>query len=298
MEPNQLPFQHISIQDLTTAFADQPQLMSLMDVCGFFLCQRGTADVSLNDRHYHIRVGDVCFYTPSTFVSLLNRSADLEGIAVKCQLEFILPMLERIMGVRDLLKLRDAPCITLTSLQQEGLELMLSGLRRRQDMMEQLPTNSGSYVVMQQLLLSLAQSIFYELFFDYASNQHLQPQVQDAKDRIFQAFLVSLFKNYKQQREVTFYAEELCLTPRYFSTIIKEKSGHSALQWIIQMVISSVRQKLKSSDLSIKEIAMEYNFPTQSFFGKYFKQYVGVSPKEYRVQVRQLALQQEKAGSY
>ena len=52
------------------------------------------------------------------------------------------------------------------------------------------------------------------------------------------------------------------------------------------MVISSVRQVLTSTDLSIKEIAMEYNFPSQSFFGKYFKQYVGVSPKEYRKKAR------------
>ena len=72
------------------------------------------------------------------------------------------------------------------------------------------------------------------------------------------------------------------ITPRYFSTIIKEKSGNSALQWIVQMVITEAKQLLEGSDLSIKEIADQLNFPTQSFFGKYFKQYVGISPKEYR----------------
>ena len=72
------------------------------------------------------------------------------------------------------------------------------------------------------------------------------------------------------------------LAPRYFSAIIKEKSGSNALQWIVQMVITEAKQLLENSDLSIKEIAARLNFPTQSFFGKYFKQYVGVSPKEYR----------------
>ena len=82
--------------------------------------------------------------------------------------------------------------------------------------------------------------------------------------------------------EVTYYAQEQYLTPRYFSAIIKEKSGISALQWIIRMVIADAKQMLRSSDLSIKEIASELNFSTQSFFGKYFKQYVGISPTEYR----------------
>lgn len=58
--------------------------------------------------------------------------------------------------------------------------------------------------------------------------------------------------------------------------------GISALQWIIRMVIADAKQMLRSSDLSIKEIASELNFSTQSFFGKYFKQYVGISPTEYR----------------
>lgn len=56
----------------------------------------------------------------------------------------------------------------------------------------------------------------------------------------------------------------------------------SALQWIIQNVITEAKYLLDNTDLSIKEIATKLNFPTQSFFGKYFKQYVGISPKEYR----------------
>lgn len=84
-------------------------------------------------------------------------------------------------------------------------------------------------------------------------------------------------------RNVTsLYARMQHITPRYFSAIIKEKTGDSALQWIVRMVITEAKQLLEESDLSIKEIADQLNFPTQSFFGKYFKQYVGVSPKEYR----------------
>lgn len=94
--------------------------------------------------------------------------------------------------------------------------------------------------------------------------------------------MLALFRLYRKERDVAYYAKMQHITPRYFSTIIKEKSGNSALQWIVQMVITEAKQLLEGSDLSIKEIANQLNFPTQSFFGKYFKQYVGISPKEYR----------------
>ena len=117
----------------------------------------------------------------------------------------------------------------------------------------------------------------------------LKPLSQDKKDKIFQNFVITLFRYYQQERDVTFYASKQYLSSRYFSAVIKEKSGSTALQWIVQMVITEAKQLLENSDLTIKEIATKLNFPTQSFFGKYFKQYVGVSPKEYRnKQIRQL----------
>lgn len=283
-----LPFENISIEDIASAFGDTSQLMSLMDVCGFFLCQHGSADVSLNGQTFHIEAGDVYIYTPSTFVSVLNRSQDIEGIAVKCQLGFVLPMLERIVNPRDLLSLREAPCFRLPEAQKNSLESLLEVLRNRQMILRDLQPDSTTYSIMQQLVLALAEAVVHELLFDYAINKHLVSQAQDSKDRIFQLFLMSLFKNYKREREVAFYADEQCLSPRYFSSIIKEKTGHSASQWIIQMVISSIKQVLRTTDYSVKEVAMQFNFPSQSFFGKYFKQYVGVSPKEYRMQVRSL----------
>lgn len=77
--------------------------------------------------------------------------------------------------------------------------------------------------------------------------------------------MLSLYRFYRKERDVTFYAGLQHLSPRYFSTIVKEKSGSSASQWIIQMVITEAKQLLETSDLSIKEIATQLNFPTQSF---------------------------------
>jgi len=136
--------------------------------------------------------------------------------------------------------------------------------------------------LMQELIKSMGQTFCYEILNAYFTNLPLQPLPQDKKDLIFQNFMLSLFRSYRKERNVNYYAKKQHISPRYFSSIIKEKSGSSASYWIVQMVITEAKQLLESSNLSIKEVAAQLNFPTQSFFGKYFKQYVGMSPKEYR----------------
>ena len=133
-----------------------------------------------------------------------------------------------------------------------------------------------------ELLKSIGITACYEVLRAYFANRPLNPLPQEKKDVVFSNFMLNLFRYYRAQREVAFYADLQHLSPRYFSTIIKERSKKTPLQWIVEMVITEAKLLLEDSNLSIKEIAMQLNFPNQSFFGKYFKQYMNVSPKEYR----------------
>ena len=81
---------------------------------------------------------------------------------------------------------------------------------------------------------------------------------------------------------VGFYADRLRVTPKYLTTLIKKASGRSVSAWIDYYVIGEAKTLLKYSDRSIYEISKELNFPNQSFFGSYFRRYVGVSPSQYR----------------
>lgn len=78
------------------------------------------------------------------------------------------------------------------------------------------------------------------------------------------------------------YSDQLCLTPKYLSEAVKAVSGKTARQWITTLVIMEVKVLLRNTDLSIKEIAQELNFPNQSFLGKYFKNATNISPSDYR----------------
>lgn len=105
---------------------------------------------------------------------------------------------------------------------------------------------------------------------------------RNSRDEILNKFLVSVYENCHVQRTVQYYADEQHLSPYYFSSIIKERSGKSALQWICDVTMILSRQYLECSEMSIKEIAERLNFPVQSTFGRYFKRQEGCSPSEFR----------------
>jgi AraC-like DNA-binding protein len=105
---------------------------------------------------------------------------------------------------------------------------------------------------------------------------------QNRADIIFANFIRLLEENFRTQRRVGWYADQLFITPKYLSAIVKQVSKRTPNEWIDKYVILEARVLLKNTTKSIKEIADELHFPNQSFLGKYFKDRVGVSPSDYR----------------
>ena len=102
---------------------------------------------------------------------------------------------------------------------------------------------------------------------------------------LFKEFIRLVSEHHRKERRVDFYAEQLFLSPKHFSTVIKKVSGKTAGQWIDEYVILEAKTLLKYSVMSIQEVAYYMNFPNPSFFGKYFKQHTGMSPSEYKAQM-------------
>ena len=282
MIEQQMPFRRILLTSDTFQILKEGQIISTFNKCGIFYCQRGSVEVSLEGCHYHIKPGDVYIYMASTLVHLLHKSEDAEGIMVEVDFYYILPIVNKVINVESQLFMRKNPCVSLSGEQCAHFEYLLNNLWDRINAEDCQKENVQYQHLKLELIKSMEQTICYEILNMYFTNQPLQPLQQGKKDVVFQNFMLSLFRFYRKERDVSFYARMQHITPRYFSAIIKEKTGDSALQWIVRMVITEAKQLLEESDLSIKEIADQLNFPTQSFFGKYFKQYVGVSPKEYR----------------
>ncbi len=111
------------------------------------------------------------------------------------------------------------------------------------------------------------------------------PEIDYKKDtrqeNIFKRFLELLDNKYKIERSVNFYAKELNISPKYLSSTATSITGTSASHIIDNYVSFQIKQLLYTNTRSIKDISIELNFQSQSFFGRYFKRITGMSPREY-----------------
>jgi AraC-like DNA-binding protein len=139
----------------------------------------------------------------------------------------------------------------------------------------------------KEVITSLMKAFLYELLNEVGQSvetpgKHLLKQ----GDILFKKFITLLSETNIKPRMVSWYAQQLCVTPKYLSTTCKNVSGKSATVWINQYVMKDISHMLIHSEKSIKEISDYMNFPNLSFFGKYVKSHFGISPKEYRLRMR------------
>ena len=103
------------------------------------------------------------------------------------------------------------------------------------------------------------------------------------KEELFIKFIHLIHKHSPKEREVSFYAEQLYITPRYLSSIVQSIAGCTAKSIIDKHSIQAIKVMLKSDNKSIQNISYDLKFPDQSFFARYFKKHTGMSPVEYRL---------------
>jgi len=109
----------------------------------------------------------------------------------------------------------------------------------------------------------------------------LRDEPASRKNEIAARFMKCVQENYRQHRDLTFYADQLCLSLKYMSRVVFEQTGRHPSQWIKDYVILEAKTLLRSGRYTVQQVADELNFPNQSFFGKYFKEAVGISPRKW-----------------
>ena len=133
--------------------------------------------------------------------------------------------------------------------------------------------------VSQALVYSFLSFVFKEVYKCYMP---YRKEIISNQGRMSDQFIYLAQEHFKTERFLDFYAEKLEVTPKHLSRTVKKQTGFTAVEWIERFVILEAKVLLKSSNLNIQQIADELNFPSQSFFGKYFKKFTGMSPKEFR----------------
>lgn len=154
----------------------------------------------------------------------------------------------------------------------EAFEKLYSAFRRIVGDKE----NPYSKQTMNHTILSFFYGVGYRC---YQSLINKYPALQG---KVVDDFITLAQQNFRKERFLDFYAQKLEITPKHLSRTVKKQTGFTAVEWIERLVILEAKAMLKSSNLNIQQIADELNFPSQSFFGKYFKKHVGISPKDFR----------------
>lgn len=136
----------------------------------------------------------------------------------------------------------------------------------------------------KESILAYLSSMFYVIMGRWTEvSAKTESPARSTRSRVvFERFMKLVSEYHTRYRNVGFYADKLCLTPKYLSKIIKNATGRSAPEWIDSYVILEAKNLLKYSGVTIKEIVYRLNFPNQSVFYKFFKARTGMTPTEYR----------------
>ena len=103
------------------------------------------------------------------------------------------------------------------------------------------------------------------------------------KKRIVDDFMRLVEESDGRIRRVDEFASQLNVTPKYLSTILKEVMNRRPSTYIQLYTLKAIERRLRFTDMTMQEIANDLNFPNPSFFGKYCKEHLGMTPLEYRM---------------
>ena len=173
------------------------------------------------------------------------------------------------------------PCMELTHAESQSLRSFISMVEQE---LKGSETDFSSEII-GGLIAATIYKVGDILTHYLTEHPEVDSPIHNRAEEYFRQFTELLGEHYKHERSVGFYARQLCITPKYLTTLIKRISGKSVSEWIDNYVILEAKTLLKYSNMSVQEIAYYLNFPNQSFFGSYFKRNAGMSPSQYKAKL-------------
>lgn len=289
---NQQSITEVSIQDLKQVysgeFIDDDIILfeNIKDIPDFqgprrlncflvAICKSGELQYTIDTTLQKASANNMMFISNGQVVENFTYSDDCQGVALMMSDNFVHDVVAGMKEMSNIILFsRLHPISTLTPVDMNVIESYYDLLRKR--------ITDHTHHFRKDVVRSLLVCTLYELSNVIYRSQSNVPQHRSRAESIFIQFITLVEKNFKTERRVSWYSKEMCITAKYLSEAIKSVSGRSPNNWIDNYVILELRVMLKNSNMSIKEITMELNFPNQSFLGKFFKEHVGMSPSQYR----------------
>ena len=301
---NELDFYNISLEQFRSRFPNaecvalnddffimdvrfEERNSPLMHPCrfnGFMMiyCISGHVRMSINLNEFEFKSGSLFLNVPGNLVKLSDyvdsSKEDQRYLVVAMTREFVSDLRMDINKIfNEGLSMLGNPSIELTEQQSLLVDKYISLMRE---------VVNNSTINVRESVNSILSSFFYFISgIGSARIREIGEDVKKSSNRskmIFEQFIKLVSVYHLKHRNVGFYADKLCLTPKYLSKLIKTATGRSAPDWIDAYVILEAKNLLKYSNVAIKEVVYKLNFPNQSVFYKFFKARTGMTPSEYR----------------
>ena len=242
----------------------------------FFLliiCMEGRLQLEVNDETYLLQTGEMLFCLPTAHLSnaMFSPKREIRLIGFS-SLPYTLENVGNV--VSSICKL--PVCSNAGEKERPNL------CRYDELIMEKIREPFHPYK--KEILQSLFSALFYELLAVFKCYAEETGNIKEKKrdQYLFKHFIKEVAKDNGMHRSVSYYADILCYSAKHMSNAIKRASGRTASAWINDYVIKQIAYQLKYTEKAMKEIASDFNFPNQSFFGKYVKSHLGMSPICYR----------------
>ncbi len=239
------------------------------------LCLRGSAQYLLDTVTHNVGPNDVIIISAGMVVDNCMFSRDFCGIGFILSTDFFSETVKDVHEISSLfLFARSHPVSQLTDAEAATFREYFQILKSKMDCTTHHFRRDVARLTIATMIYDLGNTIYRIM--------NSGERKKSRGDTIFTDFIALVEKNFRTERRVSWYGQQLGITPKYLSETIKQISQRTPNEWIDNYVVMELRVQLKNSRKSIKQIAQEMNFPNQSFLGKYFKEHVGMSPTEYR----------------
>ena len=266
-------------------FGSLPQGELSLDSHGLIvICTEGMAQFDYDGQQIQLHKNDLYLYMAHSVVCNFMSSPDFN-----CrQIWFSRSELWNInmygeVSLADMTYLKQHPKVHLSDEEMALLEDYFKLLCRR--MRDQKP------LLYSDIVRSLVSTMMLEMLcmIRRDKEQKAQSDIQEDnspgfhKRRIADKFMRLVEQSDGRIRRVDDFATQLNVTPKYLSTVLKEVMNRRPSTFIQLYTMKAIEHRLRYTDMTMQEISNDLNFPNPSFFGKYCKEHLGMTPLEYRM---------------
>lgn len=241
----------------------------------FSMCMEGKMELAVNMERYSIAPGDMVFIRPNDILQHFHRSDDFSAVFIAINAHSTLDIISQIKRTLPThYYIKEIPPIHL----EPDERLCIAEYYR----LLKTKAAAKNNPMRREIIINIMRAMIYDLIYILQRRIPHDNSPKGREDQLTELFIRQMENSFREHRDVAYYADKLCLTPKYLSQMVKKATGRTAGQWIDYRVILEAKILLQTTDMTVQQISQELNFPNQSFFGKYFKNLTGISPQKYR----------------